>query len=57
MMLRGGFAIGPGANFSYAAYVSAVGTGHNNLQSDRNAGDRMSFFFPGTRIEVGASFQ
>jgi hypothetical protein len=57
MMLRGGFAVNPKANFTYAAYVSAIDTGHNNLQSDRNAGGRMSFFFPSTRIEVGASFQ
>jgi len=57
MMLRGGFAVDPKANFTYAAYVSAISTGHNNLQSDRNAGGRMSFFFPGTRVEVGASFQ
>jgi hypothetical protein len=57
MMLRGGFAVDPKANFTYAAYVSAIDSGHNNLQSDRNAGGRMSFFFPSTRIEVGASFQ
>ncbi len=57
MMLRGGFAVNPKANFTYAAYVSAISTGHNNLQSDRNVGGRMSFFFPGTRVEVGASFQ
>jgi hypothetical protein len=57
MMLRGGFAVDPKANFTYAAYVSAIDTGHNNLQSDRNVGGRMSFFFPGTRVEVGASFQ
>jgi hypothetical protein len=57
MMLRGGFAVNPKANFTYAAYVSAIDTGHNNLQSDRNAGGRVSFFFPGTRLEVGTSFQ
>jgi hypothetical protein len=57
MMLRGGFAVNPKANFTYAAYVSAIDTGHNNLQADRNVGGRMSFFFPGTRLEVGASFQ
>ncbi len=57
MMLRGGFPVNPKANFTYAAYVSAISTGHNNLQADRNAGGRMSFFFPGTRVEVGASFQ
>jgi hypothetical protein len=57
MMLRGGFPVNPKANFTYAAYVSAISTGHNNLQADRNAGGRMSFFFPGTRVEIGASFQ
>jgi hypothetical protein len=57
MMLRGGFTVNPKANFTYAAYVSAIDTGHNNLQSDRNVGGRMSFLFPGTRVEVGASFQ
>jgi hypothetical protein len=57
MMLRGGFAVNPKANFTYAAYASAISTGHNNLQSDRNVGGRMSFFFPGTRVELGASFQ
>jgi hypothetical protein len=57
MMLRGGFPVDPKANFTYAVYVSAISTSHNNLQSDRNVGGRMSFFFPGTRVEVGASFQ
>ena len=57
MMLRGGFPANARANFTYAAYVSAVSTSHNNLQSDRNVGGRMSFFLPGPRIEIGASFQ
>jgi hypothetical protein len=57
MMLRGGFPANAKANFTYAVYVSAIGTGHNNLQSDRNAGGRISFFLPGPRVEVGASFQ
>jgi hypothetical protein len=57
MMLRGGFPVDPKLNFTYAAYVSAISTSHNNLQSDRNVGGRMSFFFPGTRVEVGASVQ
>jgi hypothetical protein len=57
VMLRGGFPVDPKTNFTYAAYVSAISTGHNNLQSDRNVGGRMSFFFPGPRLEVGASFQ
>jgi hypothetical protein len=57
MMLRGGFAVDPKANLTYAVYASAVSTDHNNLQSDRNAGGRISFFLPGPRVEVGASFQ
>jgi hypothetical protein len=57
MMLRGGFAVNAKANLSYAAYVSAVSTGHTNLQSDRSAGGRAGVFFPGLRVEVGASWQ
>jgi hypothetical protein len=59
LMLRGGFPVvaNAKANFTYAVYASAVSTDHNNLQSDRNAGGRMSFYFPGPRIEVGTSFQ
>jgi hypothetical protein len=57
IMLRGGFPANTRANFNYAAYVSAISSGHNNLQSNRDVGGRMAFFFPGPRIEVGASFQ
>ena len=57
MMLRGGFPANAKANLSYAVYVSAVSTGHSNLQSDRNVGGRMSVFLPGVRVEVGASWQ
>jgi hypothetical protein len=57
MMLRGGFPANARANFNYAAYVSAISSGHNNLQTNRDVGGRMAFFFPGPRIEVGASFQ
>jgi hypothetical protein len=59
MMLRGGFPVvaNAKANLNYAVYVSAVSTDHNNLQSDRNVGGRMGVFFPGPRVEVGASFQ
>jgi hypothetical protein len=59
MMLRGGFPVvaSASANFTYAVYVSAVSTVHNNLQSQRNVGARMSFFLPGPRVEIGASFQ
>jgi hypothetical protein len=34
-----------------------VSTAHNNLQSDRNVGGRVGVFFPGPRVEVGASWQ
>jgi hypothetical protein len=59
MMLRGGFPVAASAKASlnYAVYVSAISTGHNNLQSDRNVGGRVGVFLPGPRIEVGASFQ
>jgi hypothetical protein len=57
MMLRGGFPVNAKANLSYAAYVSAISTGHNNLVSERNVGGRMGVFFPGTRLEVGASWK
>jgi hypothetical protein len=57
MMLRGGFPVNAKANLNYAVYVSAVSTGHNNLESDRNFGGRMGVFLPGPRVEVGASFQ
>ena len=57
MMLRGGFASNAKANLTYAVYASAVSTGHNNLGSDRNVGGRISVFFPGPRVEIGASWQ
>jgi hypothetical protein len=59
MMLRGGFPVvaNAKANLSYAVYVSAVSTSHNNLQSDRKVGGRVSFFLPGPRVEIGASWQ
>jgi hypothetical protein len=57
IMLRGGFPVNAKANLSYAVYVSAISTGHSNLQSDRNVGGRMGFFVSGLRIEVGASWQ
>jgi hypothetical protein len=57
MMLRGGFPVNAKANLSYAAYVSAISTGHNNLVSERNVGGRMGVLLPGTRLEVGASWK
>jgi hypothetical protein len=57
MMLRGGFPVDAKANLSYAVYVSAISTVHSNLQSDRNVGGRLGIFLPGSRVEVGASWQ
>ena len=57
MMLRGGFPANSKANFTYALYVSAVSSNHNNLASERNVGGRLSFFLPGPRLEIGGSWQ
>ena len=56
-MLRGGFPAGSDkVNFNYAAYFSANNT-HHLLATDRSTGGRIGFFFPGPRLEFGASFQ
>ena len=57
MMLRGGFPVKAKANLNYAVYVSAVSTGHSNLESDRNVGGRIGVFLPGPRLEIGGSWQ
>ncbi len=57
MMLRGGFPVNDKANLSYAVYGSAISTVHNNLESDRNVGGRVGVFLPGSRLEVGTSWQ
>jgi hypothetical protein len=57
MMLRGGFAVNAKANLNYAVYASAINTGHNNLEADRDIGGRVGVFLPGPRVEVGGSFQ
>src|SRR3984885_12889169 len=57
MMLRGGFPVHAKVNLNYAAYVSAVSSVHNNLESERNVGGRIAIFLPGPRVEVGASWQ
>ena len=56
VMLRGGFALNSKANLNYATYFS-TNSSVNKFESDRLAGGRVGFFFPGPRIEVGASFQ
>ena len=45
------------ANLTYAIYLSAINTVHNNLQSERDVGGRVGVFLPGSRVEVGASWQ
>jgi hypothetical protein len=57
MMLRGGFPVNAKVNLNYAVYVSAVSTGHSNLEADRNVGGRVGVFLPGPHLEVGASWQ
>ena len=56
-MLRGGFPVNSRANVNYAAYVSATSIGVNGVESERQVGGRAGVFFPGTRLEVGASWQ
>jgi len=55
-MLRGGFQVSPKADLNYATYFSTLST-VNKFQSDRLIGGRMGVFFPGPRVEVGASWQ
>ena len=55
-MLRGGFSLNSKVNLNYAAYFSTLST-VNKFESDRVAGGRVGFFFPGPRIEVGASWR
>jgi len=55
-MLRGGFSVTSKANLNYAAYFSTNST-VNKFESDRSTGGRIGFFFPGSRVEVGASWQ
>jgi hypothetical protein len=56
-MLRGGFPVNAAANLNYAVYMSATSIGIDSVDSERQAGGRLGFFFPGPRLEVGGSFQ
>jgi len=56
-MFRGGFAVNARASMNYAAYVSVTSIGIGSVDSERHAGGRMGFFFPGPRLEVGGSYQ
>jgi hypothetical protein len=56
-MFRGGFALKRNANLNYALYVSVASIGIESVDSERQVGGRIGFFFPGPRLEVGGSFQ
>ncbi|HZQ96299.1 MAG TPA: hypothetical protein VFA67_14890 [Candidatus Sulfotelmatobacter sp.] len=56
-MFRGGFSVNGRANMNYALYVSATSIGVASVDSERHAGGRMGFFFPGPRLEIGGSWQ
>ncbi|HYM77741.1 MAG TPA: hypothetical protein VE377_17335 [Candidatus Dormibacteraeota bacterium] len=56
-MLRGAFPVGAQTNLNYAAYISATSIGIGSVDSERHAGGRLGFFFPGPRLEVGGSWQ
>ena len=56
-MLRGGFPVNARANVNYAAYVSATSIGVDGVESERHVGGRAGVFFPGPRLEIGASWQ
>jgi hypothetical protein len=57
VMLRGGFPVNRGVDLNYAAYVSLASIGVNGVESARHAGGRLGVYFPGPRLEVGASWQ
>ena len=57
VMLRGGFPVNAQANLNYAVYVSATSIGLSSVDSERQVGGRLGFFFPGPRLEVGGSWQ
>jgi hypothetical protein len=56
-MLRGGFPVNTRENMNYAIYVSVANIGVDGVECTRQAGARMGFFFPGSRVEIGGSFQ
>ena len=55
-MLRGGFTIASGVNFTYSGYFSAAST-NPHMDATRAAGTRVALFFPNARLEIGTSFQ
>jgi hypothetical protein len=57
IMFRGGFPVNAVANMNYAVYFSATSIGLSSVDTGRQVGGRMGFFFPGPRLEVGGSWQ
>ncbi|HKT49134.1 MAG TPA: hypothetical protein VJV96_02495 [Candidatus Angelobacter sp.] len=56
-MVRGGLPLATDKiHLNYATYFSTANTNHI-LATDRSTGGRIGFFFPGPRLEIGASFQ
>jgi hypothetical protein len=55
-MVRGGIPGTEKINVNYAFYFSANNT-HHLLATDRSTGGRIGFFVPGSRLELGGSFQ
>jgi hypothetical protein len=56
-MLRGGFPLNAAVSINYAVYASVTSIGVSGVESERQAGGRVGFFLPGSRLEVGGSFQ
>jgi hypothetical protein len=56
-MLRGAFPVGTQkVELNYAVYFSTASTNHI-VDTSRSTGGRFGFFLPGSRLEIGASFQ
>jgi len=55
-MLRGGVPLGRFVSINYAGFFSAA-VNNSWEGSTRAAGERVGFFFPSARLEVGTSFQ
>ena len=55
-MARGGFPLNGSVNLNYSAYFSTLST-VRYFESERAVGGRAGLFFPGPRLEVGASVE
>lgn len=55
VMIRGALISQPKMQIHYIGYFSVL-SGADQFQSARAAGDRIDFYFPGKRIEIGTSY-